>query len=151
MGNWSAKGIEMRRQTERGFTLIELLIVVGIIGIIAAIGVPLLMSAIDRSKQRRTMGDMHSIVLANGTYKVDQKVYAPALPNLVGSEYLQVLVANDAWGNAYLYNTDGDNYDLTSLGRDGAVGPAPPTPWVNQPFEPDIIVIDGMYTQAPEG
>ena len=56
----------MRRQTEQGFSLIELLIVVGIIGIIASIGVPALMDAIDRSKQRRSMGDMHTLVTANG-------------------------------------------------------------------------------------
>lgn len=141
----------MRRQTEQGFSLIELLIVVGIIGIIAAITLPLLMDSIDRSKQRRTMGDMHTLVIANGTYKVDLQEYAPALVNLVGGEYLQVLVADDAWGNPFGYNTDGDTYDLTSLGRDGAAGPAAPSPWVNQPFDPDIIIINGMFTQAPGG
>jgi len=141
----------MRKQTERGFSLIELLIVVAIIGIIAAIGVPMLMNAIDRAKQRRTMADMHSIVTANGTYKVDQQGYANVLNDLVGTEYLQVLVDEDGWGNLFIYNSTGDNYDLTSLGRDGAAGPAAPTPWINDPFEPDIIVADGAFTQAPEG
>jgi len=141
----------MRKQTEHGFSLIELLIVVAIIGIIASIGVPMLMNAIDRSKQRRSMGDMRTIVIANGTYKVDQQIYAPNLGALVGGDYLQVLVADDGWGNPFVYNSNGDNYDLTSLGRDGVAGPAPPNPWVNDPFEPDIVVADGMFTQAPEG
>ena len=143
----------MRHQAERGFSLIELLIVVAIIGIIASIGVPMLMDAIDRAKQRRTMGDMHSIVTANGTYKVDTQQYAVALADLVGTEYLQVLVANDGWGNAFVYASGGGgaNYTLTSLGRDGAAGPAPPVPWVNDPFEPDLIVTDGTFTQFPEG
>lgn len=141
----------MRKQAEQGFSLIELLIVVGIIGIIAAIAVPMLMDAMDRAKQRRTMGDMHTIVTANGTYKVDLQVYAPTLGALVGGEYLQVLVDQDGWRNLFIYNTDGDSYDLTSYGRDGAAGPPPPSPWVNNPFEPDIIVTDGMFTQMPSG
>jgi general secretion pathway protein G len=141
----------MRRPAAEGFSLIELLIVVAIIGIVAAIGVPMLMDAIDRAKQRRTMGDMRSLVTANGTYMVDNQQYAPALANLQGSEYLQVVVTTDGWGNALLYQTNQTNYTLTSLGRDGAAGPAPPIPWVNDPFEPDIVVADGMFTQFPEG
>jgi general secretion pathway protein G len=141
----------MRRPAAEGFSLIELLIVVALIGIIAAIGVPMLMNAIDRAKQRRTMGDMRSLVTANGTYMVDNQQYAPLLTDLQGDEYLQVVVVDDAWGNPLVYNTNQTNYTLTSLGKDGAVGPAPPIPWVNDPFEPDLIVADGMFTQAPDG
>jgi general secretion pathway protein G len=141
----------MRKQAEQGFSLIELLIVVAIIGIIAAIGVPMLMDAMDRARQRRTMGDMHSLVTANGTYRVDQQVYAPALINLQGAEYLQVVVLNDGWANPFVYNTDGVTYDLTSLGADGAAGPPPPSPWRNDPFEPDIVVNNGQFTEAPSG
>jgi type II secretion system protein G len=141
----------MRKQTEQGFSLIELLIVVAIIGILAAIAIPGFMDAIDRSKQRRSMGDMRTVAAANGTYKVDQQVYVPNLAGLVGNEYLQVGITIDGWGNAFDYATDGDTYDLTSYGSDGAAGPAPPAPWENDPFEPDIILADGMFTQAPEG
>lgn len=142
----------MRRPAaDEGFSLIELLIVVGIIGIIAAIGVPMLLDAVDRAKQRRTLGDMRSLVIANGTYMVDNQEYAPMLGDLQGSEYLQVVVTNDGWGNPLEYSTNRTNYSLISRGKDGAAGPAPPVPWVNEPFEPDLIVADGMFTQLPEG
>ena len=141
----------MSRPADEGFSLIELLIVVGIIGIIAAIGVPMLLDAVDRAKQRRTLGDMRSLVIANGTYMVDHQEYAPALGDLQGSEYLQVVVTNDGWGNPLEYNTNQTNYTLISRGKDGAAGPAAPVPWVNDPFEPDLIVTDGMFTQLPEG
>ena len=97
----------MNSQTERGFSLIELLIVVAIIGIIAAIAIPAFMDAIDRSKQRRSMGDMHSIVTANGTYNVDLQDYAPNLLALQGAGYLQNVILNDGWGTAFVYNTTG--------------------------------------------
>ena len=45
------------KRNPKGFTLIELLIVVAIIGIIVAIAIPNLLNAIQRAKQRRSMGD----------------------------------------------------------------------------------------------
>lgn len=141
----------MSEHTEGGFSLIELLIVILVIGILAAIAVPQLLEAAERARQRRTMGDMHSLVSANATYYIDQNDYSPDLPTLQATGYIEVLIANDGWGNAFVYATGADTYTLTSLGSDGAAGPAPPSPWINDPFEPDIIVVDGMFTQAPEG
>jgi len=139
----------MIKHADRGFSLIELLIVILIIGIIAAIAIPQFLNAWDRAKQRRTMGDMRSMVSANATFFVDNQGYAPNLVQLQTDGYIQVAVTDDAWGNALVYNPGGRNYDLTSLGSDGAAGPPPPATWVNQPFDPDIIVVDGMFTQHP--
>ena len=141
----------MLKHNQGGFSLIELMIVILTIGIIASIGIPMLVDAVDRAKQRRSMADMHTIVSANGTYYIDQQDYSPDLPTLAVGGYLQVALTVDAWGNPFVYTIGAKTYTLTSLGSDGAAGPAPPVPWVNDPFEPDITVVDGMFTQAPEG
>ena len=146
----SHEGSTLERRKQNGFSLIELLIVVGIIGIIAAIGIPALMNAIDRAKQRRSMGDMRTLVIANATYFVDFQDYAPALIDLQINDYVEVLVSSDGWGNPLVYTVGAQTYTLTSFGSDGVAGPAPPNPWENEPFDPDIIVVDGMFTQAPD-
>ena len=131
-----------------GFSLIELLIVVAIIGIIATIAVPQLLDAIDRARQRSTMADMRNISTANGTYLVDDGAYASALSDLV-PDYMQVVPSNDSWGNALDYSVTSGDYVLQSYGSDGADGPAAPTPWINGPYDVDLEMTNGQFTQAP--
>ena len=145
--------ISKRRNTLRrdeGFSLIELLIVVAIIGIIAAIAVPQLMNAMDRGRQRRSMADMRNIATANGTYRIDTSAYATTLAGLTPA-YMQVTPTNDGWGTnwGYVFNAGNDTYTITSLGSDGTTGPAAPTPWINDPYTPDIVLVNGQFTQAP--
>jgi len=135
---------------DEGFSLIELLIVVAIIGIIAAIAVPQLMNAMDRGRQRRSMADMRSIATANGTMRVDTGAYAGTIAGLVPT-YMQVAPANDGWGTAFVYATGADTYTVTSLGSDSAAGPAAPATWINEPYDPDIVLTDGQFTIAPTG
>jgi prepilin-type N-terminal cleavage/methylation domain-containing protein len=136
---------------DEGFSLIELLIVIAIIGIIAAIAIPQLMNAMDRGRQRRSMADMRNIATANGTMRVDTGAYAAALADLSAQGYMQVTPATDGWGTGYLYVTGADTYTITSLGSDAGAGPAAPAPWINDPYDPDILLTDGAFTQAPTG
>lgn len=131
-----------------GFSLIELLIVMALIGIISAFVVPQLIQAFERSRQRRTLSDMRAIAGANGTYRVDFGDYANDLSDLE-PDFMNPVPPGDGWGNTWSYASSGTTYSLTSGGRDGASGPAAPTPWYDEPFEADLVLQNGAFTQAP--
>jgi len=56
---------------------VGLLVVIGFMGIVAAIAIPNLLTAMQRSKQKRTMADMSTIATAIEAYATDNNTYAP--------------------------------------------------------------------------
>ena len=162
------------KRNQRGFTLIELLIVVAIIGIIVAIAIPNLLNAIQRAKQKKSMGDMRSIGTAAESYSIDYNAYPPAaagaVPILYGGltyptitvgvnmtaftspTYLKVVPLTDGWSSWFLYTVASTNQDyaIVSGGKDGvAASPANSGPTTN--FNVDIVFSDGQFTVYPEG
>ncbi len=109
-----------------------------------------LIDAIDRGRQRRTMASMRNIAVANGTMRVDRGAYAESLQALQANRYI-VKIPIDGWGNTFIYSVGQDTYTITSHGSDGQAGPAPPGTWRSEPYEPDIVLSDGRFTQAPTG
>ncbi len=132
---------------EKGFTLIELLIVVAIIGIIAAIAVPNLLTAIQRSKRSRTAADMRAIGTALGSYNVDLNQFpAYSSGNLTTTTLPSVYYegsVKDGWAQTYVYvSGDGSEYTVYSYGKDKKSG------WTKSEFDSDIIYRNGQF-QAP--
>ncbi len=160
------------KRNSKGFTLIELLIVVAIIGIIVAIAIPNLLNAIQRAKQRRTMGDIRSTATAIEAYAVDFNRYPPAaaatvpsgviwpatatlgdkVASYVSPTYIRVTPLADGWNSWFLYGTDtnGQTYTIGSGGKDGTISttvvPGPTTD-----FNADIVYSNGQFIQYPEG
>ena len=155
----------MRKQ--KGFTLIELLIVIAIIGIIAAIAIPNLLNALDRSRQKRSMSDLRTWGSALGTYLVDFNFY-PYLPQngpigpgifiytmFSGKKYLESAPYLDGWNNAFHYTAGGVNiqtaqgYTIASMGK-GNAWDATPIPRFKC-FQCDIRLRNGQFFAKPEG
>lgn len=67
-----------RGRKTHGFTLLELIIVVAIIGLIAALMIPNLLSAIQKAKQKRTMAEMRNVGTAWMSWVTDQLSAASA-------------------------------------------------------------------------
>jgi len=94
----------LKRKKGKGFSLIELLIVVAIIGIIAAIAIPNLLSALQKGRQKRTMGDMKSLGTAVETVNTDCAYYPTLGDDDVGdtdcttpSGLTSILTKGGAW------------------------------------------------------
>ena len=160
------------KRNSKGFTLIELLIVVAIIGIIVAIAIPNLLNAIQRAKQRRSMGDMRTTATAIEAYAVDLNRYPPAaayflpstikptntlggLSEYVSPTYIKQVPLADGWNSWFLASTDtsGSLYSLGSAGRDGSFkatgGASLAGPTTD--FNADIVYVNGSFVQWPEG
>jgi len=97
------------------------------------------------------MADIRNIAVANGVMRIDTGRYATSLEQLQTAGYMSVALTVDCWGNAFVYTVGTDTYILTSLGSDGAAGRAPPRVWPDEPYDPDIILMDGQFIQAPSG
>ena len=146
------------RSHHRGFTLIELLIVVAIIGIIAAIAIPNLFSALQKARQKRSMSDMRTVAGALQVYAIDNGIFprvgntnALALqPHL--SNILKLPPSRDGWSNLMPYETDdgGSGFTLISLGSNNTAD-TPYTFGYTQRFRDDIVFSSTVFYQWPEG
>jgi general secretion pathway protein G len=128
--------INRRSSIPRGFTLIELMIVVVILGLLATMVMPKVLSKPEQARRTKAKVDIRSIQSALAMFKTDTGRFpstSEGLPALVTNPGIQGYdregylerVPTDPWGNKYIYISPGihsKDYDLVSLGKDGEDG-----------------------------
>ncbi len=129
----------LRSKAARGFTLIEIMVVVVIMGILASLVVPKLISRTGESRVAAARVDISTVMQALKLYKLDNQRYptteqglqaltvkptsGPAANGWKSGGYLDKL-PNDPWGTPYKYLSPGikGEIDVFSLGADGQPG-----------------------------
>jgi general secretion pathway protein G len=133
------KKFSISRRAARGFTLIEIMVVVVIMGVLAALVVPKLLSRTGESKVAAAKVDIATVMQALKLYKLDNSRYptteqglqallvkptaGPAANGWKAGGYLEKM-PKDPWGNAYQMLSPGvkGEIDVFSYGADGAPG-----------------------------
>lgn len=122
-------------QHHRGFTLIEIMVVIIILGILAAVVVPNIMSRPEEARITKAKQDIRALETALDLYKLDNFSYptteqgldalvtaptTPPVPKRYREEAYLKKVPVDPWENPYQYLSPGEHgaIDIFSLGPD---------------------------------
>jgi general secretion pathway protein G len=129
----------MYKFRQRGFTLLEIMVVVVILGILAAMVVPKIISRPDDARVIAARQDIAGLMQALKLYRLDNLRYpsteqglqalverpagTPVVSNWKTGGYVERL-PRDPWGNDYRYLNPGlyGEVDIYSLGADGVNG-----------------------------
>jgi len=138
------------------------LVVVAIIGILAAIAIPNLLTAMQRSRQKRTMADMRTIATVLEAYGTDheREEYPPGatvadLRGQMQPVYVKRLPTLDGWATPIRYTPlPNRGYAIMSAAANKtfeAESPDQYTPGTTTHFDCDIVFVNGEFVQYPEG
>ncbi len=110
------------RNKEEGFTLIELLVVIIIIGILAAIAIPVFLSQREGAWDTAVQSDLRNLATAQETILTSQNSYATSTENLVSLASDNVNFSDEASYQAVADDptlTVQDAITTTSVANDG--------------------------------
>ncbi|MGA7614244.1 MAG: type II secretion system protein GspG [Thermoanaerobaculia bacterium] len=144
-----------------------IMILLYIPGVLAAIAIPNFLTAIQRSKQKRTAADMRTVATAVEAYAVDKRAYPDvasesALATLLEPTYVRTLPRVDGWGNPIRYaavceNGVCDGYVIASAGKDGTFEHQQLLEYLNDEsgevagYDNDLVYSNGSFVHWAKG
>ena len=111
-----------QEENESGFTLIELLVVIIIIGILAAIAIPVFLQQRKKGYDAAIKSDLVAAATAEETYLTDFNVYTNSTANLVTSESFKFSAAGDYNNSSQtitIVPTSNHGYCMTAVAASG--------------------------------
>lgn len=130
-------------------------------GVVAAIAIPNLLTALQKGKQKATMGDMKSIMMAIEGYIADMDEIPPGetlaeMQEKLSPFYIKTLPLKDAWGFDFHFKRGAkkDAYFIGSGGKDGMFNGWNQTGYyivsTMKGFDNDIILTNGNFVYGPK-
>ncbi len=141
------------RATRRGFSLVELAVVVIIIGVLAAFGVPRMLKSVERSKAAEAFKYLSAVRAAQERYQARQSTYAAVLTNLdmeqTAPKYFTVDVAGCVAGSTGSLE---DSWSLTLTRQGASAGYGAYTVVFTQDgYDPVVSTIEALPDINPMG
>lgn len=138
------------------------LAIIAMVGILAAIAIPNFLTAMQRSKQKRTMADMRTIATALDAYGTEHfgeeypaGTTVAELRSHLEPKYLQTLPVRDGWEHELRYMPlPGRGYVIVSAGANMTFEAESPDEYasgVTTHFDCDIVFANGEFRLYPEG
>jgi len=149
--------------------IVGVFVAIAVLGIIAAIAIPNLLTATQRAKQKRTMADMRSLATALEAYSTDKNAYPPGsvvsdIAGQIEPTYIRTAPRLDGWQTPFRYqcwqedsrSAGCDQYAIASAGKDQKfeyedLRQVPPaSPGSGAFYDRDIVYRSGAFIQYPE-
>lgn len=147
------------------------IVILTVLTFFATVAVPNFLTALNRSRQKRSMADMRSLATALEARATDTNTYAidaipvsqtttdftaltpvsfDALERALIPTYMKKPVRLDGWGNEFEVRIGAKSYGIRSRGSDGKAEAVIRFNHRIQSFKEDLVFSNGNFIQYPE-